>query len=72
VRVFFSNDTTVPRNFPSEIRVEESSPRQWKLKLEGPLGGLIKALEGLPVADLEVEERRLEDVVLAYYREGKE
>jgi hypothetical protein len=42
----------------------------WRLDVVGPLGPLLALLEGLPVEDMEIEEARLEDVVLRYYREG--
>jgi hypothetical protein len=32
------------------------------------MGTVVEALAGLPVADLEVREPRLEDVVITYYR----
>ena len=38
-------------------------------KRQGLLGPLLAQLEGLPVEDMELEEARLEDVVLKYYRE---
>ena len=47
----------------------EQAPRLWRLTVEGPLGPLLEVLAGLPVDDLHVEEARLEDVVLSYYRE---
>jgi hypothetical protein len=56
VRVLFSED--VP------------GPRSWNLKVEGPLGPLLGTIAGLPVQDIEIEEARLEDVILKYYRDG--
>ena len=56
VRVLFSDD--VP------------GPRSWNLKVEGPLGPLLRTIAGLPVQDIEIEEARLEDVILKYYRDG--
>ena len=56
VRVLFSQD--VP------------GPRSWNLKVEGPLGPLLRTIAALPVQDIEIEEARLEDVILNYYREG--
>jgi hypothetical protein len=38
--------------------------------VEGLLGPLMNVLAALPVEDIEVEERRLEDVLIEYYREG--
>jgi ABC-2 type transport system ATP-binding protein len=45
-------------------------PRSWSLKVEGPLGPLLKTIATLPVRDIEIEEPKLEDVVLKYYRDG--
>jgi hypothetical protein len=38
----------------------------------GQLGSLPSFLAALPVADLAVEEARLEDVLVKYYRDGVE
>ena len=70
VRVFFSGDVQVIADLPSGSEIVESGPRVWKLRVEGLLGPLLKAIAALPVKDLEVEEARLEDVVLKYYRDG--
>lgn len=37
------------------------------LQVEGPMEGLIQALAGMPVVDLETEQPSLEEVFLAYY-----
>jgi hypothetical protein len=50
--------------------VVEMSPRVWNLKIVGPLGPLLRVVAALPVADIEVEKPRLEDVVMEYYRDG--
>ena len=47
----------------------EKTPRLWRLTVVGPLGPLLALLEGLPMEDMEVDEVRLEDIVLRYYRE---
>ena len=70
VRVFFSEDVNVIPGLPPGNEIVESSPRVWNLKVEGVLGPLLMAVAALPVKDLEVEEPRLEDVVMSYYREG--
>ena len=56
VRVFFAED--VP------------GPRSWNLRVEGPLGPLLQTIATLPVRDIEIEEPKLEDVILKYYRGG--
>jgi ABC-2 type transport system ATP-binding protein len=67
-RVFFSEDVTVHPALPPGMDLTEQTPRLWRLTLAGPIGPLLAALEGLPVKDMELEEARLEDVVLKYYR----
>jgi ABC-2 type transport system ATP-binding protein len=70
VRVYFSADAPVPSALPAGIEIATATPRLWSLKVKGPLAPLLSVLATLPVADLEVTEPRLEDAVLAYYREG--
>ncbi len=70
VRVFFSEDVNMIPGLPPGNEIVESSPRVWNLKVEGVLGPLLITIAALPVKDLEVEEPRLEDVVMSYYREG--
>jgi len=43
---------------------------QWRFDVRGALGPLVARLAAYPVADLQVDEPRLEDVVIRYYREG--
>lgn len=71
VSVSFDRDVAVPADFPPGHEFIETSPRLWQLKVAGPLGPLLAVLARLPVQDLAVQEGRLEDVVLKYYREGK-
>ncbi len=71
VRVVFRED--VPPGaigLPGEFRRVEVTPRAWTFAASGPIGLLVQAIAGLPVADLEVEEAHLEDVLVRYYREG--
>lgn len=69
VRVSFSADVSATP--PPAGQVIEIGPRVWRLNVEGPLGPLLRQLDGLPVHDLEVAEPRLEDVVMKYYRGGR-
>lgn len=55
---------------PPGTDILDSGPRWWNLKVEGPLGPLLRAVASLPVQDIEVTEAKLEDVILKYYREG--
>jgi ABC-2 type transport system ATP-binding protein len=71
VRISFARELNAPVSaLPPGHKVLEQSPRFWQLEVTGPLGPLLTHLAGLPVADIEVREARLEDVVLPYYREG--
>jgi hypothetical protein len=42
----------------------------WSLRIEGLLGPLMGMLPTAAIRDLEVDEPRLEDVLIRYYREG--
>ncbi|MEP7271081.1 MAG: ABC transporter ATP-binding protein [Acidobacteriota bacterium] len=69
VRVFFSADCDLrPGELPPEHEVIESDSRLWSLRVNGPLGPLLKYLAGFPVRDMQVEEPHLEDVIMKYYR----
>jgi hypothetical protein len=70
VRVSFSENVSALPELPPGHQLTEQTPRLWRLAVAGPLGPLLARLEGLPVEDMEIEEARLEDVVLRYYREG--
>jgi hypothetical protein len=70
VRVLFSENVSANPELPPGHELTEKTSRLWRLAVAGPLGPLLALLEGLPVKDMEVEEARLEDVVLRYYREG--
>jgi ABC-2 type transport system ATP-binding protein len=67
-RVFFSEDVSAPAELPPGLELAEKTPRLWRLTVAGPIGPLLALLQGLPVKDMELEEARLEDVVLKYYR----
>jgi ABC-2 type transport system ATP-binding protein len=71
VRVFFHEDVRGDLELPPGHERVEITPRMWRLKVAGSLGPLLAVLARLPVKDLELEEARLEDVVLKFYREGK-
>lgn len=67
VRVFFSEDVRI-MELPQGHKILESTAREWNLVVDGPLGRLVKILAALPVLDMQVEQPRLEDVVMKYYR----
>ena len=72
VRVYFNDDVNPPVGLPPGHEAVNVEARLWNLKVEGGLGPLLKMLAALPVEDLEVEEPRIEDVVLKYYKGGAE
>jgi ABC-2 type transport system ATP-binding protein len=69
VRVFFTEDVAANPEFPPGHEIVEAKPRVWSLRVEGLLGPLLSHLSTLPVKDIEVEEPRLEEVLIQYYRE---
>ncbi len=72
VRVVFQQDVAVPTGLPQGYDMIEAKPRNWILGVSGQLGALPSLLASLPVADLAIEEARLEDVLVKYYRDGGE
>lgn len=72
VRVAFAREVAVPTSLPEGYETIDAKPRTWTLRVTGQLGSLPGFLAALPVADLAVEEARLEDVLVKYYRDGAE
>jgi ABC-2 type transport system ATP-binding protein len=70
VRVLFSSEVQPLAQYPPEYEILELKPQAWSLRAEGPLGPLLKLVTTLPVKDIEVQEPRLEDVLIKYYRES--
>ncbi|MEK6322457.1 MAG: ABC transporter ATP-binding protein [Acidobacteriota bacterium] len=70
VRVLFAEDVKLNQTLPPGHEIVELKRRVWSLRVEGVLGPLLGLLASLPVKDIEVEEARLEDVLIKYYREG--
>ena len=72
VRVVFKEPVAPPpAGWPALIEVVATSATQWSLRAQGSIGPVVESLAGLPVADLDVREPRLEDVVIQYYREAR-
>lgn len=69
VRVFFEEDVRLDPTLPQGIEIVELRPRGWTLNVEGLLGPLLGVLATLPVKDLEVQEPRLEDALIKYYKD---
>lgn len=72
VRIAFEQDVAVPASLPQGYEMIDAKPRSWILAVTGQLGSLPSFLVPFPVADLAVEEARLEDVLVKYYRDGAE
>jgi beta-exotoxin I transport system ATP-binding protein len=69
VRVLFAEDVELNDSLPSGYEILEVKPRVWTVAVEGTLGALLKFLAPLPIQDFELEEPRLEDVLIKYYRD---
>ena len=71
VRVLFRDPVPAPpAGWPPSIEVVDASSTHWSLRVRGSMAPVVESLAGLPVADLDVREPRLEDVVIQYYREA--
>ncbi len=72
VRISFKADVSVlsSRELQPGYCLLDATARSWHLTAQAPLGPLIQSLVSLPVADLEVEEPHLEEILLSYYRKG--
>ena len=67
VRISFADAVVPPPLWPTECEPLELAPRTWELKVAGALGPLVALLADRPVADLQVHEPQLEDVLRDYY-----
>jgi ABC-2 type transport system ATP-binding protein len=72
VRVSFRENVAVPVSLPQGYKMADAKPDAWILQVTGQLGSLPSFLAALPVADLSVEDARLEDVLVGYYRGASE
>jgi ABC-2 type transport system ATP-binding protein len=71
VRVAFREPVPPPpAGWPAFVEIVDVAAAQWSLRVRGSMGPVVESLAGLPVADLDVREPRLEDVVMPYYREA--
>jgi ABC-2 type transport system ATP-binding protein len=68
VCVTFSEPVSALPSWPDGVSVESIEPTRWRLRAPREIGGLVGLLAAYPVSDLEVSERTLEDVVIAFYR----
>jgi ABC-2 type transport system ATP-binding protein len=72
VQVIFAADVPAPvsSSLAPGVSLVSALPRCWSFTIRGPLGPLLAQVSSMPIADLTVEEPRLEDVVINYYRES--
>jgi ABC-type multidrug transport system ATPase subunit len=72
VTVRFGADVAAPADgWPEGVEPLDIAARVWRLRVAGAMGPLLGALGSRPVADLDVQEMHLEDVLRRYYREGR-
>jgi ABC-2 type transport system ATP-binding protein len=72
VVVRFDEDVSrLDEAWPEGCEPVEIGARAWTLNVSGPLGPLLAHLGSRRVADLDVHEPRLEDVLRRYYREDE-
>jgi ABC-2 type transport system ATP-binding protein len=70
VQVVFATEVAMPAGWDLPgVALVSCTARSWSFSVRGPLGPLLARVSALPVADLMVDEPRLEDVVIDYYRE---
>ncbi len=73
VQVVFAEDVAAPDPWELPgVTLVSCTPRSWSFSVRGPLGPLLARVSAFPVADLMVDEPRLEDVVIDYYREARD
>ena len=71
VQVVFDADVPPPEmGSLAGLALSSAQARAWAFEVHGPMGPLMARLAGLPVVDLRVDEPRLEDVIIGYYRGG--
>ena len=69
VVVTFAQDVSTDGRWPDGCEPVDVAARRWRLRVSGTMGPLMARLAPLPVADLDVHEPRLEDVLRHYYHE---
>jgi beta-exotoxin I transport system ATP-binding protein len=69
VRIVFGQPVTAPDRWPDGTEPIEISQTMWRLRVSGPLGPVVALAAGSPVADLDVDEPHLEEVLKRYYRD---
>jgi ABC-2 type transport system ATP-binding protein len=70
VRVSFHADVAAPPALPADCDVISMQPRLWDIRVRGSAGPIVALLNGLPVADLDVQMPHLEEILRTYYAEA--
>ncbi len=65
---FGSEAPPPPPEIGPGLKVTGGASTAWEVEARGPLGPLLARVAGLDVADLEVRESRLEEIVVPYYK----
>jgi beta-exotoxin I transport system ATP-binding protein len=66
VQVTFRADAGPPPSIDG-VRVLQADARRWRLEVRGELGPLLARIDGSAVADMQIENLRLEDYILGLY-----
>jgi ABC-2 type transport system ATP-binding protein len=70
VRLTFSRPVAAPHLLPG-VAVIEATGLEWRLEIRGELGALLAQTDTSALADLQVENFRLEDYILGLYESGR-
>jgi len=68
VRVTFREPAGDPPRL-DDVSVLQADAREWRLEVRGALGALFEHIEGSNIADVDIENFRLEDYILRLYKE---
>jgi ABC-2 type transport system ATP-binding protein len=69
VRILFARPTAAPDRWPEGTEPIEIAPAMWRLRVSGPLGPVLALTAAANVADIDVDEPHLEEVLKRYYRD---
>jgi ABC-type multidrug transport system ATPase subunit len=73
LRIAFREDVAAPAAaWPDGVEVIDIAPREWRLRVSGPLGPVMAIAGPLPIQDIDVREPHLEDVLRRYYDDHEE
>jgi ABC-2 type transport system ATP-binding protein len=70
VRVTFTTEMAAPPALDG-VTVLRACAREWRLETKGELGGLLARIDAARIADVQIENFRLEDYILRLYEERR-